>query len=144
MAAELWKSEIEKLFQVMGCTSKQCVTLATYQLQGEAKQWWKSVVRLVDPKFVWTWDAFKDQFDRKFFSVAVRHQKAHEFDSLVQGEMSVADYKAHFIELSHFAPHLVATDDLKVRKFEDGLRPSLRSRVRGFELSTLEGVIAKA
>ncbi|XP_058076397.1 uncharacterized protein LOC131224979 [Magnolia sinica] len=144
MAAELWKSKIEKLFQVMGCTSKQFVTLVTYQLQGEVEQWWKSIVHLVDPKFVWTWEAFKDQFNRKFFPIAVRRQKANEFESLVQGEMSIADYEARFIELSHFTPHLVANDDLKVRKFEDGLCPSLRSRIRGFELSTLKGVVVKA
>ena len=43
--------------------------------------------------------------------------------------MTVHEYVAKFTELAHFTDDYVATDMAKVRKFEDGLKLSLRGKI---------------
>ena len=46
--------------------------------------------------------------------------------------MIVLEYVAKFTELAHFKDDYVVTDMAKVRKFEDGLKLSIRSKIVGF------------
>ena len=48
--------------------------------------------------------------------------------------MTVLEYVAKFTELACFAIDYVATDMTKVRKFEDGLKLSIRGKIVGFLL----------
>ena len=52
--------------------------------------------------------------------------------------MTVMDYVARFTELARFADDYVATDMAKVRRFENGLKLSIRARIcrtsTGYEL----------
>ena len=70
----------------------------------------------------------------KFFPASARHVKAPEFLDLQQGDMTVLEYVARFIELARFADDYVATDLAKVRRFEDGLRLSIRGKIVGLLL----------
>ena len=45
---------------------------------------------------------------------------------------------AKFIELSHFVDDYVATDMAKVRKFEDGLKLSIRGKIVGLLLQDMD------
>ena len=65
----------------------------------------------------------------KFFSVSTRHAKVREFLELKQGSMIVLEYVAKFTELARFGDDYVATDMAKVRKFEDGLKLSIRVKI---------------
>ena len=47
------------------------------------------------------------------------------------GAMMVMDYVARFTELARFADDYVATDMAKVRRFENGLKLSIRARIVG-------------
>ena len=70
----------------------------------------------------------------KYFSEAARHAKAQEFLELKQGAMTVTDYVARFTELARFADDYVATDLAKVRRFENGLKLSIRARIAELHL----------
>ena len=70
----------------------------------------------------------------KYFPVSSRHAKAWEFLELKQGTMTMLEYMAKFIELPCFADDYVATDMAKVRKFEDGLKLSIRGKIVGLLL----------
>ena len=48
--------------------------------------------------------------------------------------MTVMEYMAKFTELSRFADDYVATNMAKVRKFEDGMKLSIRVKIVGFLL----------
>ncbi|CAL5360879.1 unnamed protein product [Camellia sinensis] len=48
-------------------------------------------------------------------------RKLAEFEGFKQGNLTVAEYEAKFIELAQFALHMVDTDYKKARKFEGGL-----------------------
>ena len=41
----------------------------------------------------------------------------------------MAQYEARFIELSSFAPQLIAIEENKALKFQDGLKPYLRNKI---------------
>lgn len=50
--------------------------------------------------------------------------------------MSLAEYDKKFMELSRFAPHMVATGALRAKRFEDGLNEELRGVVKMLSLQT--------
>ena len=64
-----------------------------------------------------TWAEFHDLFMGKYFSATARHAKTQEFLELKQGTVTVLEYMAKFIELTHFYNDYVATYMAKVRKF---------------------------
>ena len=70
----------------------------------------------------------------KYFSETARHAKAQKFLKLKQEAMTVMDYMARFTELARFADDYVATDLAKVRRFENGLKLSIRARIVGLRL----------
>ena len=77
----------------------------------------------------------------KYFPETARHAKAHEFLELKQGAMTVMDYVARFTELARFADDYVATDMAKVRRFENGLRLSIRARIVGLRLQNMDSMV---
>ena len=81
-----------------------------------------------------TWAEFHDLFIGKYFSDTARHVKAQEFLEMKQGTMIVIEYVVRFIELARFADDYVVTDMAKVRRFENGLKLSIRGRIVGHRL----------
>ena len=47
-------------------------------------------------------------------------------------------------ELAHFGDYYVATDMAKVRKFEDGLKLSIRCKIVGFILQDMDSMVKTA
>ena len=48
--------------------------------------------------------------------------------------MTILEYMGNFIELASFGDDYMATDMAKVRKYEDGLKLSIQSKIVGFLL----------
>ena len=55
--------------------------------------------------------------------------------------MTVMDYVARFTELAHFADDYVATNMAKVRRFENGLKLSIRGRIVGLRLQDMDSMV---
>ena len=55
--------------------------------------------------------------------------------------MTVMEYVAKFMEPAHFGDDYVATDMAKVRKFEDGLKLSIRCKIVGFLLQDMDSMV---
>ena len=91
-----------------------------------------------------TWDDFPKLFMGKYFSASVRHAKAWEFLELRQGTMTVLEYVARFTELARFEDHYVATDAAKVRRFEDGLKLSIRGKIVSHNLQDMDSMVNTA
>ena len=51
------------------------------------------------------------------------------------------DYVARFTELARFADDYVATDVTKVRRFENGLKLSIRGRIVGLHLRDMDSMV---
>ncbi|KAL5575229.1 hypothetical protein UlMin_016928 [Ulmus minor] len=113
LKAEKWVTEMEKAFLVVRCTDAEKVDYAAYMLQEDAYDGW-----------------------RMYFPKSVRREKEREFSRLEQGNKTVAEYEASFARLAKFAPDLVATEESRARRFEEGLRASIRQAVIPFEIVT--------
>ena len=77
----------------------------------------------------------------KFFPSSARHDKAREFLKLRQGTKTLLQYVAKFTELAHFADDYMATDMAKVRKFEDGLKLSIRGKIVGLLIQDMDFMV---
>lgn len=126
MVAEYWILQIEKIFNVLGCTEEQKVSLATFMFEAEVEHCWKIAKRMLrgngDTPLLW--DVFLEVFNNEYFLESVREEKAMEFLELVQGNKTVAQYEVKFIQLSCFA---LVNGNLKARKFEQGLRLNIKT-----------------
>ena len=79
-----------------------------------------------------------------YLSDTVRHAKAQEFLELKQGTTFVMDYVARFTELARFANDCMATDMAKVKRFENGLKLFIRSRIVGLRLKDMDSMVGIA
>ena len=85
-----------------------------------------------------------DAFYEKYFSESVRDKKEVEFMELIQGNKMVLQYEAKFTELAWFAPHVVSDNVRKAKKFQRGLRPSIRTRMASLRLKAYFEVVEMA
>ena len=58
--------------------------------------------------------------------------------------MTVLEYVARFTELARFANDYMATDLAKVKRFENGLKLSIRGRIIGLRLQDLGSMVRTA
>ncbi|XP_030460825.1 uncharacterized protein LOC115681125 [Syzygium oleosum] len=124
--APRWVEELEKAFDLLGCTEIEKITLATYQLQDDANDWWKATKDRVFPEGIdQTWTAFVESFYGQYFSESAQEKKMAEFMRLRLGSMTVVQYEVEFARLSRFAPRMVENPLDKARRFRDGLKPDL-------------------
>ena len=131
MVADHWFMQIKNVLEVMEITFNTTrIRLAAFQLEGEARVWWRWARASRDLE-VMIWAKFQELFMGKYFLETARHAKAQEFLELKQGVMTVMDYVARFTELARFADDYVAIDMAKVRRFENGLKLSIRARIVG-------------
>ena len=144
LVVEKWLIEMVKAFRVLRCAEEEKVSYATYMLHGDAYDWWlmEEHKHNQDPK-PYTWEIFKVAFNEKFFPTSAPLQKEREFIKLEQGNIIVSQYKAEFARLARFAPTLVADEDNKARRFEERLRPRIKTQVMASELTIYRVVVNK-
>ena len=80
----------------------------------------------------------------KYLPETARHAKAQEFLEMKQGSATMMDYVARFTELTRFADDYVVTDLAKVRRFENGLKLSIRGRIVGLRLRDMDSMVGTA
>ena len=79
MVAHHWFMQIENVLEAMEITSNTIrFRLAAFQLEGEARVWWRWVRTSKDLE-VMAWAEFQELFMGKYFPVTARHAKAQEF-----------------------------------------------------------------
>ena len=141
MVANHWFMQVEKILEAMEITSDMTrIRLAAFQLESEAQVWWNWAKTSRDLEAM-TWAEFQELFIGKYFSDTSRHAKAQEFLELKQETMTVIEYVARFTELARFTDDYVATDLAKVKRFENGLRFSIRGRIVGLRLQDMDSMV---
>ncbi|XP_075665512.1 uncharacterized protein LOC142635199 [Castanea sativa] len=117
--------QMQKFFDVIGCTEVQKVTLASFMMKGEVEHWLRSTTKTLplEEDEILTWSIFLAAFYKKYFPKS---------------------YEAKFTELSQFASHIVADDVRKAKKFQRGLRPNIRTRMAALRLKLYFEVVETA
>ena len=67
--------------------------------------------------------------------------KAQEILELKQGAMTMMDYVTSFTELARFVDDYLATNLAKVKRFENGLKLSIRARIIGLRLQDMDSMV---
>ena len=144
MVADHWFMQTENILEAMKITSDATrIRLAAFQQEGEAQVWWRWARASRDLEAL-TWAEFQELFMGKYFPETAKHAKAQEFLELRQGVMTVMDYVARFTELARFYDDYVATDLAKVKRFENGLKLSIRARIVGLRLQDMDSMVETA
>ena len=142
--AEDWLTEIEKSFDAMHCPDEEKVTLATFTLQGGAFDWWTVHKKKYPEGYLFTWLLFKEEFYRNYFPESVQKKMELSFLQLKQDQKSVVEYEIEFSRLARYPSVYVQNDEPKARRFAQGLRQPIKSRVEVFELKFFRDVANKA
>ncbi|GFY95611.1 hypothetical protein Acr_10g0009960 [Actinidia rufa] len=126
LVAEDWLEQVTRALDTILVTEEDLrVLFASYQLQGDALQWWKTMEEVVAKK----WEPFKKAFLDQYFTDMAKEALRMEFINLVQGNMTVAQYEAKFTSLLRFAKAFLSTEEEKAKQFMRGLRPSIRNKI---------------
>ena len=131
-AAEEWVRAISEIFEILEVPAERQVSFATYRLQGDAKSWWETtreVRYMPEERRTLTWEEFTTVFMDTYFPQYARDRKKQEFLDLRQGSMKVAEYTTRFRHLEKYCPHTYTTDEARAKKYVQGLRDGLRTRV---------------
>ncbi|XP_010523615.1 PREDICTED: uncharacterized protein LOC104801929 [Tarenaya hassleriana] len=88
-----------------------------------------------------TWEEFKEEFERKYYRRQNQERRLSEFLNLQQGNMTVREYEAEFVRMLKHSAYLVPLESQKITNFVVGIRPSLRWRVTLHEFRTLSHCI---
>ena len=144
MVADHWFMQVEKVLEATEISFDTTrIRLAAFQLEGEAQVCWNWAKTSRDLEAM-TWAEFYELFMGNYFPATSRDAKAQEFLELKQGAMTVIEYVARFTELARFADDYVATNLAKVKRFENGLRLSIRGRIVGLCLQDMDSMVGTA
>jgi hypothetical protein len=108
------------------------VVFGTHMLAEEADDWWVSVQPILENGGeVVIWAVFRREFLNRYFPEDVRGKKEIELLELKQGDMSVTEYAAKFMELAKFYSHYTAdtAEFSKCIKFENGLHADIKRTI---------------
>ncbi|XP_059441908.1 uncharacterized protein LOC132174233 [Corylus avellana] len=148
MECENWLTDVEEILRLAGCTEEQKVQYIDFRLSGEARHWWTTkkvlLIQELSREEAISWLRFQKEFLQQYFPKILRDVKAREFMDLTQGNMTVAQYAGRFNELARFASYLVADEQNRVRKFEQGLNPRIHERVVCFAIQDFVELVNKA
>ncbi|EOY21530.1 DNA/RNA polymerases superfamily protein, putative isoform 2 [Theobroma cacao] len=115
--------DMEKVCGALGSSGTRSVELVSFKLKDVAQIWFESFRRGRSLRSTpLTWEEFSVAFMDRSLPASVRYGEAREFEVLVQTRtMSVSEYDIRFTQLSRYAPYLVPTEEMKVKRFVDGL-----------------------
>jgi hypothetical protein len=129
----------------MQCTKDQKVRFGTHMLAEEVDDWWVSLLPVLEQDgAVVTWAVFRREFLDKYFMEDVRGKKEIEFLELKQGNMSVTEYAANFVELAKSYPHYTAetAEFSKCIKFKNGLHADIKRAISYQKISNFSELVS--
>lgn len=116
---EDWIAYMEKLLEIISCSEHMKVKLASVYLEGPADIWWRTIKQnFQQPDY--TWDKFLETIRQIFYPPALWKKKESEFLYHRQGKVTVVEYAAKVMELSHFTLELVNLEKSKMSRFFEG------------------------
>jgi hypothetical protein len=120
------------------------VHMVVFQLNGSALLWWKTLLPQLNMVVEdMSWELFEERFWERYLSEEFIEHQLNEFNTLQQGDCTVAEYEARFMEMLWYDPHL-NTEKIKVNKFVFELNINIRAKVRILMPQKLHDSIQKA
>ncbi|KAL5545162.1 hypothetical protein UlMin_008946 [Ulmus minor] len=100
------------------------VACVSYMLRKGAQHWW-STVKMTRDVTVMSWADFIGEFNQKYYNSAILRVQEDEFLNLKQATMTVIEAVNKFEQLSRLCPSMIRTEEDKLRRIMDMLRPDI-------------------
>ena len=127
---EAWLEVMKRCFALNEYTSSSKARMAIFQLKGDALNWWLDLKKQLHlTSLSVSWELFEERFNMKYLLTYYKEQQAGSFHALVQGNMTMEEYEAKFMQLVKYVPYL-NSDDRQVERFVYGLNYKIRATVR--------------
>jgi len=118
---EEWIRGMENIFAVIEVLKEKKVNIETFYLTEEADIWCSIVKDMLLGPYTLNIVHFK-RIVTKFYPIMIQRQNEKEFVKLkMSGNMTVMQYASKFTELSQFVFKFLASERMKMRRFEEGL-----------------------
>ncbi|KAJ4807391.1 ATP-dependent RNA helicase glh-1 [Rhynchospora pubera] len=144
-AAEEWLLAVQDNFRLARTPVEYWTEIAATLFDLDARHWWTSQrpqYNGEEPNIPWQW--FEEAFRARFLGETQQEELRRQFETLVQGNMTVQQYGETFIRLSRYAPDLVADPHRKRCRFIRGLSSKLASVVDIYNGTSIEYLMDKA
>ena len=116
--------------------------VAKIQLKDVARTWWLAEEATLEKPI--TWDQFSKGFYERFFPATAQRDMEEQFIRLQQRNRSVDEYAAEFLRLSRFAPYMVADEEKRASRFQQGLKMDVQMYLIPQQLKTYSQVLSIA
>ena len=93
---------------------------------------------------VTNWAAFKQEFERKYFTPESKRRLQHQFANLVQGDKTVREYESEFTRLRRHVLRGQDDEETMISNFLFGLKPELENRLAVGNYESLTELVEKA
>lgn len=124
-----WLREMEKAFWIVEVPEHLWDMFGTYMLFGDAKNWWRTLLKIKYKGEELAWNEFVQQIQQAYIPQVAKERKMQEFLELGQKGKAMAKYAAQFHHLEKYYHHVFSTDQEHVGKFILGLDEGLRAKV---------------
>ncbi|GMN33520.1 hypothetical protein TIFTF001_048265 [Ficus carica] len=124
LEAEEWLTSLQIVLNFMNLTDQEKVFCASYVMKKDARYWWETV-QMRRNVLEMTWNDFIQEFNDKFYNRMAMKAQQNEFNNIKQGTMFVTEAVRKFDQLARLCPHLVPTEDERVRRMLDMFRPEI-------------------
>ncbi|KAL8120215.1 hypothetical protein AgCh_017382 [Apium graveolens] len=134
---------MEKAFALTKVSENLKTDYASYFLKNDSNYWWEST-RALEGEGPVPWARFTELFLEKYFSDCLHSQMEVELLELNQGDRSVTEYETKFTELARIVPEYVSSEAQRAKRFQQGLKPEIRSGVVALQLKIYTSVVQAA
>ncbi|XP_010531650.1 PREDICTED: uncharacterized protein LOC104807906 [Tarenaya hassleriana] len=117
-SAEEWMTCITRDLEYVQCPLRYRALLVSHHLSGQALHWWEKVVQEMPDGHCFTWEEFKEEFERKYYRRQNQERRLSEFLNL-----TVREYEAEFVRMLKHSAHLL-------EKAEESKKEERASRAR--------------
>ena len=118
------------------------VKVAKIQLKDGARTWWLAEEARLE-KLI-SWDQFSMSFYERFFPSYAKKEMKEQFIRLQQWNQFVDEYAAKFLRLSRFTPYMVAEEENRASRFQQGLKMDIQMLLISQQLKTYSQVLTIA
>nr|XP_043639287.1 uncharacterized protein LOC122610359 [Erigeron canadensis] len=122
--------EIEGAFRTSQCPSHLKVIFTVGMLRNSGERWWDGLLAIKKGALDNVeWPEFKELFFKEFRSEAEVTKLRSEFLNDCQGNMSLNEFRAQFLDKAQFCPEFLENDQLLKEQFYLKLRKNLREKI---------------
>ncbi|KAD4982270.1 hypothetical protein E3N88_18941 [Mikania micrantha] len=138
-----WVSAMEAVIEISECRVDQAVKFAAHSFTEEALHWWNTVKQSKTTTDVegMRWENLKELVMKHFCPKNEIDKIEREFLTLKAGRMNHRQYTSKFNEMSRLVPHLVNTEERRLKLYVEGLPPKVRTHVKAHAPRTFESTV---